>query len=166
MPRAGLAAPGRLIVDLMQTLASASPTHAAPRLKVARLLALTEEARNAIQTELLVIDHFPFKVGRECRTLLTRLSMSIDRRMGTAPPLNDLYIDEKDQVVHLSREHFLIDATENGFFLVDRGSVCGTLVSGKRVGGDRTGGRVALRDHDIIIVGSEASPYVFKFRMG
>jgi len=31
------------------------------------------------------------------------------------------------------------------------------------VGGENKGGTVALRDGDVIIVGSSASPFVFKF---
>jgi hypothetical protein len=31
------------------------------------------------------------------------------------------------------------------------------------VGGNRAGGRIALHDQDIIVAGTSASPYVFKF---
>jgi hypothetical protein len=131
---------------------------------LARLIALTDEARHAIGAEYVTLARLPFKVGRESRSMLTRLSNSLDRRIGSAPQVNDVYIDEKDRFVHVSREHFLIDLDEDGYFLVDRGSVCGTIVAGRQVGGDRRGGRARLRDHDLIIVGSAASPYLFKFR--
>jgi hypothetical protein len=132
--------------------------------RTARLIALTDQARDAIRGDFLVITRFPFKVGRESRTMLSKLSMSLERRLGTSPQLNDVYIDERDHVVHVSREHFLIDVTDEGFILVDRGSMCGTIVAGRRVGGDRTGGWVALRDQDVVIAGAASSPYVFRFR--
>ena len=111
-----------------------------------------------------VLARLPFKIGRESRSMLTRLSNSLDRRIGSVPQVNDIYIDERDRFVHVSREHLLIDVNEDGYFLVDRGSVCGTIVAGRQVGGERLGGRIQLRDHDVIIVGTAASPYVFKFR--
>jgi len=49
---------------------------------------------------------------------------------------------------------------------VDRGSVCGTIVEGRVLGGARTGGRVQVHDQDVIIVGTSASPFVFKLRLG
>jgi hypothetical protein len=48
---------------------------------------------------------------------------------------------------------------------VDRGSTCGTIVEGDRVGGQGRVGSVALRDSDVIIVGTSFSPFVFKVRM-
>ncbi len=129
-----------------------------------RLVAVTEEARHALRDVEVLIDHFPFKVGRESRTALSKLSMSLERRLGSAPQLNDVYLVEPvvSQFLHVSREHFLIDEAESGFVLVDRGSVCGTLVAGKAVGGDRLGGRTELHDGDEIIVGTAASMFIFK----
>jgi len=53
---------------------------------------------------------------------------------------------------------------DGGYFLTDRGSVCGTLVEGRRIGGHRLRQRVKLSDHDVIIVGTSASQFIFKFR--
>ena len=47
--------------------------------------------------------------------------------------------------------------------LVDRGSACGTLVEGVRVGEKRSGGTIPLRNNDVIIVGTSVSDFVFKF---
>ena len=73
-------------------------------------------------------------------------------------------VDSSDLPLNVSREHFLIEHNGSHYVLVDRQSTCGTLVEGTLVGGKQTGGAVRLRDGDVIIVGSSASPYVFKFR--
>ncbi len=90
-----------------------------------------------------------------------------EARSATAPQLNDLYLVDptRADVLHISREHFVIEYTDNQFFLVDRGSVCGTLVAGQQVGRGRAGGRTELRSGDEIIVGTDASPYVFRFEI-
>lgn len=132
----------------------------------ARLVALTEEARRAIDAVQAPVDHFPFKVGRESRTVLGKMTMEVERRLGVAPQLNDLYLVEPrlEPFLHVSREHFLIESDGDGYFLTDRGSACGTIINGRAIGGDRRGGRTELRDHDIIIVGRASSPFAFKFR--
>ena len=93
--------------------------------------------------------------------------MSVERRLGMAPQLNDVYLVEPVlQVEHVvSREHFLIDVTQEKFVLIDRGSVCGTTVNGKTIGGDRRGGQTELHDQDEIVLEAEGCPFVFKFRV-
>lgn len=129
------------------------------------LIALTDEARRALKGDQRVIDEFPFKVGRESRTA-SGVWTSGERRVGQAPQLNDVYLVDVADVLNVSREHFQIEAEADRFFLTDRGSACGTLVEGRKVGGNRTRERVELRDHDVIVVGTASSPYVFKFRTG
>jgi hypothetical protein len=135
----------------------------------ARLLALTDEARCAIDGEWLALRRFPFKVGRESRSAARRIASAVERRLGLAPQLNDLYIEESplSQFMHISLEHFLIeyDAGRGRFFLTDRGSVCGTVVNGRMVGGNRAGGRIELPDRATIVIGTLASPFAFKFRL-
>jgi pSer/pThr/pTyr-binding forkhead associated (FHA) protein len=128
------------------------------------LVALTEEARRALHGEQRVLDRLPFKVGRESRSAARRAAPTVDRRRGAVAQLNDLYILEDGEVVNVSREHFLIERDGDGYVLVDRASAGGTLVEGRRVGGDRAGGRAELHDHDVIIVGTSHSPFIFKFR--
>ena len=41
----------------------------------------------------------------------------------------------------------------------------GSLVEGRVLGDARTGGRIELHDRDVIIVGTSASPFVFKIRL-
>jgi predicted component of type VI protein secretion system len=59
--------------------------------------------------------------------------------------------------------HFAIEWIDGVFVLTDRGSSCGTIVSGTRIGGYRQGGRVELRHGDEVTVGTGRSPYVFRF---
>ena len=146
----------------------------APVATLAALTPVTEEARLALggQREVRVAQ-FPFKVGRESRmTLPANSAFPADQalvkpRLGTGPQLNDLYLIEQTwpNLLQISREHFVIEYADNQFFLIDRGSACGTIVAGKHVGGDRRGRRTALRSGDEIIVGSDDSPYVFRFEI-
>lgn len=133
--------------------------------RFARLIARSEEARRALGTAEVIVRGFPFNVGRECRTSLTKLSMSVDRRLGGTSQVNDVYLDERERPYRVSREHFLIDFTQGKFLLTDRGSVGGTTVNGTTLGGDRRGGNIALHDQDEIAVGDETSPFVFEFRV-
>ena len=129
------------------------------------LTALTDEARSALKGEQRVIERFPFRVGRESRAWSSASRTAGDRRMGTAPQLNDLYLVELGETHNVSREHFQIESEAGRYFVTDRGSACGTLVEGRKVGGDRTRERVEIHDRDVIIVGTSVSSFVFKFRI-
>ena len=130
-----------------------------------RLIAVGDEARRAIDGESHTIDRLPFRVGRESRSPTGRMASDAERRRGTVGQINDVYLfeDPLSTAHHISREHFLIDAEHGLFYVVDRNSVCGTIVAGRTIGGDRTGGRVELHDQDVIVAGTAASPYVYKF---
>ena len=129
---------------------------------VAYLKALTPEARLALKGQLFKLSRFPFRVGRESR-LHETADFPDSRRRPNSIPNNDLYLVELADLLNVSREHFLIAEQDGMFFLVDRGSTCGTLVEGEVVGGDRQGGRRRLADQDVIIVGTSKSQFVFKF---
>ena len=136
---------------------------------VPTLVAVTKEAERALGGRSEVrVEQVPFKVGRERRvsnpahhTLVTEL------RRGLAPQLNDVYLLEPPGLVllQISGEHFAIEYPDTRFFLVDRGSACGTIVAGRRVGGDRQGGRTELQNGDEIVVGTRRSRYVFRFEV-
>lgn len=136
---------------------------------VAILVAVTPEAERALngQSELRMT-HFPFKVGRESRVSQTAQGMfAREQRLGRAPQVNDVYLKESlsSDLSHVSRDHFAIERIDDRFFVVDRGSVSGTIVAGRRIGGHRRGGRTSLRPGDEIIVGGDESPYVFRFTL-
>jgi hypothetical protein len=65
----------------------------------------------------------------------------------------------------ISCDRFAIGRMEDQFFVVDRGSVTGTIVAERRIGGHRKGGRTVLKMGDEITVGDERSPYIFRFTM-
>ena len=132
----------------------------------AYLVALTPESSEAIQAREINVPHLPFRIGRESRKVRKTETGFISERRTVALPNNDLYLVEETEPMNVSREHLLIDKEAGGFYLLDRGSTCGTLVEGVMVGGkDRLAARIPLSDHDVIIVGTSASPYIFKFRL-
>ena len=77
---------------------------------------------------------------------------------------NRLYLAEAGRPYRISRTHLMIDREQGRFFIEDRKSACGTLVEGETLGGRRTGGRRWLQDGDVIIIGGNHSPFMFKFR--
>ena len=131
------------------------------------LAALTTEGKEALHGSEMEISVFPFRVGRESRRFESRDKQAFfaDKRNPSNRPNNDLYLVEDSELLSVSREHFQIVRSENGFVLEDRGSTVGTIVEGRIVGGENTGGRIGLHDGDVIIVGGSVSPHVYKFRV-
>jgi pSer/pThr/pTyr-binding forkhead associated (FHA) protein len=126
------------------------------------LKALTPEAKVSLGSDLLKIPRFPFRVGRESRVQeAPRFQNS--RRRSDSIFTNDLYLIDQGKLLNISREHFQIEWRDSMFFLVDRGSVCGTLVEGVTVGKGRNGGEKQLKNGDVIIVGTSESRLAFKF---
>jgi pSer/pThr/pTyr-binding forkhead associated (FHA) protein len=131
------------------------------------LVALTPEAASALGAHEREITRFPHRVGRESRDTQRAAHGTVtERRDPGSRPTNDLYLRDRQEPLNVSRDHFAIDRRDAGYILVDQGSTCGTIVEGETVGGENKGGAVALRDGDVIIVGTSLSPYVFKFRVG
>lgn len=129
------------------------------------LVALTVEARRALSGAAdLRLTRFPFRVGRESRSSAdARVVVLDERRRGTVPPNNDLYIWDPGPLLNVSREHFQIERSESGEYLVrDRGSTCGTLVGNVRLGAGGPEGCVLYPDNTIV-VGTPQSPFVFRF---
>jgi len=126
------------------------------------LRSVTPTARLSIGDEI-VIDRFPFRVGREGRAqVITSAKRRLDRQMRSST--NELYVKDFGKSVNVSREHFQIEARGDGTYeLVDRGSACGTIVGNHVIGGNFTGGRCSLRVGDSIVVGTRHSSIVFEF---
>ena len=135
---------------------------------VATLVALTQEAERALGGDGEVrITRFPFKIGRESHSRNSASEWERERHV-VDPILNDVCLIEprsEASLLHISREHFAIEYVDNEFFLVDRGSACGTIVAGRWIGGDRAGGRTELQHGDLVVVGTARSPYVFRFEL-
>jgi pSer/pThr/pTyr-binding forkhead associated (FHA) protein len=125
------------------------------------LKALTPEAQVCLGAPRVKISMYPFRVGRESR--VRHVHTSVDRRRWGTAHNNDLYLQETGKVLNISREHFQIERREDAYYLVDRGSACGTLLEGIAIGGNRAGGQQQLSNGDVIIVGTSESRHVFKF---
>jgi predicted component of type VI protein secretion system len=126
------------------------------------LKALTPEAKASLGAMQIEIPHYPFRVGRESRSGNGTMFANSRRRPGSSPS-NDLFLRDAGQLMNISREHFQIERRNGAFFLVDRGSACGTLVEGITIGKDRNGGEKQLASGDVIIVGTSESRQAFKF---
>ena len=126
---------------------------------------LTPEAEESLGTHLYQIPRFPFRVGRESRRK-RKENYRNSRRRASSSPSNDLYLIETDAPLNVSREHFQIELHDGNYFIVDRGSTCGTLVEGEVLGGARNGGQHRLHSGDVIIVGTSESRHIFKFLLG
>ncbi len=66
---------------------------------------------------------------------------------------------------YISREHCAIEHEDGRFSVVDLRSTCGTMVAGRRIGGNREGGQGELRDQDEIVIGTASSRYAFRFEV-
>jgi len=132
----------------------------------AALAALTPEARDALGGPEIEIREFPFRVGRESRKMKwTEHGIVAERRDPESWSNNDPAPTEKDELMHLSREHFQIVREPGGYLLEDRRSTCGTIVEGDLLGGGQANLRAPLKDHDVIIVGTSLSRHILKFRL-
>lgn len=140
------------------------------------LRAITKEAKASVPQHVLAqdivsINHFPFKVGRESRTKeIDGKLVKIERRTVTNhESVNNLYLIDSCKPMHISRHHFQIEKNGSEYLLIDNGSACGLSLEKSatgenvRIGGNDSGGEVNLEDGDLITVGAKDSPYVFEF---
>ncbi len=129
------------------------------------LVALTPQAHAAIRGREMRLHRFPFRIGRESRLVVVNGALQVmERRKLAGPPNNDLYLPDVGPVINVSRQHLQIESLpDGGYALVDRGSACGTIVGNQAIGGGDAGGRCALADGNVIVIGTSDSPFAFKF---
>jgi hypothetical protein len=139
-------------------------------LPIAVLQTETPDAAEAVPQQqlfdgMVCIRRMPFRIGRESR--VKKVNGRVERierpKLDDREPNNDLYLVDRGHLLNISREHLRIELVGDAFYLVDRGSACGTKVNGEPVGGDDQGGRTILKDGDIITIGTMESPYRFRF---
>lgn len=130
------------------------------------LVALTPEAEASIEGEQLLLDHFPYRIGRESRIEIVNgvPQVAERRRSDISNPNNDLYLHDQGRKLNVSRQHLQIERDDNGnYHVIDRGSACGTLVGNVKIGGHDAGGECPLNDGDLLVIGTSESPFVFRF---
>ncbi|MES2604952.1 MAG: FHA domain-containing protein [Pseudomonadota bacterium] len=137
------------------------------------LKALTRESLQAIpagmQIDGMVVIHaFPFRVGRESRvTVINGRIHRIERpNVGDVKPTNEMYLLDAGDLLQVSREHFQIEQTADGYVVTDRGSKCGVTVAGKRIGAGTGVKSAPVVDGDLIAIGTSETNYLFSFIAG
>lgn len=136
----------------------------------ALLKCMTTKAKKAVpenrrHNDLVLIHHFPFKIGRESRDEDTEgeFEMLERRKSSHTHSSNDLYLHDNSELLNISRQHLSIEESGTEFIVVDRGSACGTIVEGKSIGGKDKGGSCQLNDGDLIVIGIKGSPFKYQF---
>ncbi len=129
---------------------------------VAFLKALTPESKTSLGAPQVQIHRYPYRVGRESREAGAAAFPNSRRRQDSSPN-NELYLLDDGKMLNISREHFQIEQRHGNFYIVDRNSMCGTIVEGEIIGQGRNGGARQLNNGDVIIVGTSESKQVLKF---
>ena len=118
-------------------------------------------SRQLLEKSTLEVTEFPFRIGRENR----RLGKKRENRFRQNTPNNDLYI--RDSSPHfVAREHMQIEHTDCGYYVRDRGSLTGTTVNGRLIGGGGLETKASLNPGDNqIVLGENDSPFRFIIRI-
>lgn len=135
----------------LETLEHLPETAAIPTDFSARILPLTPTVSDVISVSGAVVDHFPFRVGREP---VSSESSPLD--------WNDLAFPDRVPF-NMSLNHFALERTERGMVVRDRGSRFGTIVNGARIGGLARDNTAPLDvGSNEVIAGRSDSPFRFK----
>ncbi len=138
----------------------------------AALVAQTVEAAAAVpmqnkQDEIVAIWDFPFRIGRESRVEIGEdgelLVKERFKHSFVTDRTNDLYLVDFGEKFQLSREHLRIDHIDGRYYILDRGSKCGSEANGVRIGSGTEEERTEIKDGDTIILGTSNSPYRYTF---
>ena len=114
----------------------------------------TPDAKKALNDRELVVNNFPFLVGR--------FSANPDADVFYS---NDLFIKEEKPYV-VSRNHLAIIFESGMMWALDRGSSFGTIVNGREIGGQSRESRSPLvQDENQIILGPSSSKFIFSFKV-
>jgi CRP/FNR family cyclic AMP-dependent transcriptional regulator len=115
------------------------------------LSADTNGLRRRMGVRPIKVDQFPFVVGRK--------SLPGEKAPRRVP---DLALDDR-QPFRLSRQHFVISRSPNGFVIRDLNSALGTAVNGQPIGSDfRSDVAELKRGQNEIIAGGFGSDFVFR----
>ena len=143
-----------LVVRLENQISSTTTEIVSDDRKTVRMSGLTKEAQNTLKNRDIVINKFPFKVGRNSSHVSDAIFVN-----------NDLYINDTAPY-NVSKNHMSINFHDEQFYILDRGSSLGTIVNGKQIGGNVSNYKINLEPgENTIILGSETSPFQFKIRV-
>lgn len=130
------------------------------------LLPVTKEATMSLMDKkMIVINSFPYRVGRESRISESDRGIFVKLRILNSPinPNNDIYLVNTTQNLEISKEHFQIEKKDNKYYIKDRSSTLGTKLNNKEIGKENAKDFFDLIDGDIIKIGSSNSQLEFKF---
>ena len=140
-----------LVVRLENRIGGTDSTSTDNSTKTIKIIGLKKEAAEILEGKELLIKKFPFKIGRNSSHISDAIFVN-----------NDLFIDDVVPY-NVSKNHMSINVQNNQFYVLDRGSSLGTIVNGKQIGGQVSNYKANLNPgENIVIIGSEASPYQFK----
>ncbi len=140
-----------LVVRLENRIGGTDSTSADNSTRTIQIIGLKKEAAEILEGKELLIKKFPFKIGRNSSHISDAIFVN-----------NDLFIDDVVPY-NVSKNHMSINVQNNQFYVLDRGSSLGTIVNGRQIGGQVSNYKANLNPgENIVIIGSEASPYQFK----
>lgn len=115
---------------------------------ILRLEPLTSEAEAALSGAAVMVDRFPFRIGRLSHNPLVH---------------NDLELHDETPW-QISRHHLALVLDDGKVGVMDRGSTLGSSVDGKRIGGSggRPGPVFFSGPEGHLVLGRPASPYEFR----
>jgi len=129
--------------------ASATPAPPGPAFAVT-IRPLTRKAAACLPDEGLLVDRFPFRIGR-----------ASEAREPEAFDLNDLWLMDEEPF-SVSRNHLLIALGNDGPVVRDRGSKLGSIVNEAPIGGRTRATEAPLvLGENVVVVGGGRSPYQF-----
>ena len=130
------------------------------------LLPITKEAKiSLMDKKMIVINSFPYKIGRESRISESDRGVFVKLRIFSSSinPNNDIYLVNSTQSLEISKEHFQIEKKDNKYYIKDRNSTLGTKLNDKEIGKEKINEKFPLNDGDIIKIGSNNSEFQFQF---
>ena len=128
------------------------------------LTGLSDISKKTLVRGRLNVRRFPFRVGRRVNARAYTVESSVNSVQGVADEeksgkvgVMDLEIDEVSRPYYVSANHYYIEKDENNFVIVDNGSRLGIILNKRKINGT-----AILEKENILIVGSQYSPYVYK----
>ena len=118
------------------------------------LIAQTDEAKNALGDQSIMITDFPCRIGRPSDSFFEK---HIHR--------NDIELNDQ-KPYQVSRSHITLDFGSDIFVVIDRNSKFGARINGKKIGGDEPVGWSSLtRGDNELVLGNDESQQKYIIRL-